>query len=437
MSRWLAIMGSGETTPTMVEVHKALFATLRSARPTTAVVDTPYGFQANADEITARTQQYFAARVGRDVDALSLPRPVDLTSADLARAAATCADVDWLFVGPGSPSYLLRQWNGTALPAAVAGRLDPGPGDRVTVVASAAACTIGVRAIPVYEIYKVGADPHWLDGFDLVSRVGWSCVVIPHYDNAEGGTHDTRYCYLGEPRLTALEAELDAGTWILGVDEHTALLADLGSGEARVVGRGAVTVRAGGASHVLPTGSTTTVAELPAIAARLADGATGGSSAAEAVTDTAPPTVDPPDEPPHDLRTVVDALGSSAQAALADEDVEAVADAVVTLDEALQEWAADPSHSDAADRGHDLLHQLIQQVAGIARRGLHDHRDLVAPLVEELLGLRGRARDERDFATADRIRDALAAAGVEVRDTPEGATWTHREPGREPDRASD
>src|SRR6266571_3494942 len=35
-------------------------------------------------------------------------------------------------------------------------------------------------------------------------------VVIPHYDNAEGGTHDTRFCYLGERRLAALEALLAA-----------------------------------------------------------------------------------------------------------------------------------------------------------------------------------------------------------------------------------
>jgi hypothetical protein len=32
--------------------------------------------------------------------------------------------------------------------------------------------------------------------------------VIPHYDNTEGGTHDTRYCYLGERRLRLIESEL-------------------------------------------------------------------------------------------------------------------------------------------------------------------------------------------------------------------------------------
>ncbi len=44
-------------------------------------------------------------------------------------------------------------------------------------------------------------------------------------------------------------------------------------------------------------------------------------------------------------------------------------------------------------------------------------------LVEELLAQRVAARKARDFARSDAIRDALAAAGVIVKDTPDGATW--------------
>src|SRR5439155_1744872 len=70
------------------------------------------------------------------------------------------------------------------------------------VFSSAAALTLGRFSVPVYEIYKVGLPVHWLDGLDLMRAAGFdgSCVVIPHYDNAEGGTHDTHYCYLGERR---------------------------------------------------------------------------------------------------------------------------------------------------------------------------------------------------------------------------------------------
>ena len=37
--------------------------------------------------------------------------------------------------------------------------------------------------------------------------------------------------------------------------------------------------------------------------------------------------------------------------------------------------------------------------------------------------LRARAREARDWATADLIRDRLAAAGVEVRDGADGSSW--------------
>ncbi len=46
-----------------------------------------------------------------------------------------------------------------------------------------------------------------------------------------------------------------------------------------------------------------------------------------------------------------------------------------------------------------------------------------APLVERLLAERKAARAARDFARADAIRDAFAAAGVVVKDTPQGAQW--------------
>ena len=45
-------------------------------------------------------------------------------------------------------------------------------------------------------------------------------------------------------------------------------------------------------------------------------------------------------------------------------------------------------------------------------------------LVQAELDAREAARKERDFATADAIRDRLAAAGITVEDTPDGARWT-------------
>jgi cysteinyl-tRNA synthetase len=48
-----------------------------------------------------------------------------------------------------------------------------------------------------------------------------------------------------------------------------------------------------------------------------------------------------------------------------------------------------------------------------------------AAILEELITARRRARAEREWARADAIRDALAAAGVVLEDTPDGTIW-HR-----------
>jgi cysteinyl-tRNA synthetase len=51
---------------------------------------------------------------------------------------------------------------------------------------------------------------------------------------------------------------------------------------------------------------------------------------------------------------------------------------------------------------------------------------VVDGLVTELLKHREAARERKDFAAADAIRDSLAALGVEVSDTPQGPRWRVR-----------
>ena len=67
---------------------------------------------------------------------------------------------------------------------------------------------------------------------------------------------------------------------------------------------------------------------------------------------------------------------------------------------------------------------LDSRWAGAGRDGsakLHKSLDV---LVRALLEQRQQARQARDFATADAVRDQLRAAGVEVEDTPTGPRWT-------------
>ncbi|MCW4458526.1 cysteine--tRNA ligase [Microbacterium sp. MPKO10] len=52
------------------------------------------------------------------------------------------------------------------------------------------------------------------------------------------------------------------------------------------------------------------------------------------------------------------------------------------------------------------------------------HETTLTRLVEALIDQRQTARTERDFATADRIRDLLAGSGITIEDTPSGAHWS-------------
>jgi hypothetical protein len=422
-------------------VHKTIVRDLGSV-DRAVLVDTPYGFQNNADDLSTRAVAYFSQHVGLQVTPVSL-RDVDtLSSADVAAAAHQVAEADWVFTGPGSPTYLQRQWEAMGIGDTIRRRLTA-PG--ATVLSSAAACTVGTRTLPVYEIYKVGEAPRWEPGLGMLDTWDLPCVVIPHFDNAEGGTHDTRYCYLGERRLVMLEDHLDVGEWVLGIDEHTAVIIDGDAGTVHVTGRGAMTVRVRGRSRVFPAGSEVSLDELRSAAREVAT-----TTAAETAptTDRDATAADHGEDPASHEGTaaaggdtspgpspVLDAAAQqerAATSALADGDAVTAAQALIDLDSQLAAWWADPTQSADMDRARDTLHRLVLRLGRVAQAGLHDHSVLVAPLVEDLLQRREHARTSEDWGRADQIRTVLDAAGIAVRDTPTGPTWTYSPPDAPP-----
>ena len=52
------------------------------------------------------------------------------------------------------------------------------------------------------------------------------------------------------------------------------------------------------------------------------------------------------------------------------------------------------------------------------------YAQVIDSLVGGLLEQRQEARATKDFATADKVRDQLTAAGIEIEDTPQGARWS-------------
>lgn len=428
LPRILTIMGSGETAPTMVSTHRALTSKLPT--PTKAVLlDTPYGFQENAPELARRAVDYFKTSVNVDITVAGLVRLVDThLPADpvaVERGLRAVADSDYIFAGPGSPTYALRQWSGSSIARVLTEKITDGG---IVTFASAAALTLGKATVPVYEIYKVGQDVERLDGLNILSAIGINATVIPHYDNAEGAHHDTRFCYLGETRLQLFETMLDADTWVLGVDEHTGLVIDIDNETATVVGNGTVTIRLRDTSHVHPTGSVIPLATL-----QNPWSAFSGASSTPIVT-SSPTTSHRINETP----TSSAAAGSLEEAlqrhqrefadALQRRDADSAVRACLALEQSMNEWSADTLQSDVMDRARETLRSMISQLGDAAVSGVKNPRDVVAPYVEAMLQVRATVRVEKRYDLSDVLRDAFVNIGIEVRDTPQGVEWNLREP---------
>ena len=421
LPRILTIMGSGETTPTMAKVHRLILDRLGERPVPAVVVDTPYGFQENAEDITARTVDYFRTTVGAPISVASF-LSADADALTRETALVRIREARLVFTGPGSPSYALRQWAGSEIPRLLADKLARGG---AVTMASAAALTLGRYTIPVYEIYKVGEAPHWLEGLDLLTPLGLSVAVVPHYDNAEGGNHDTRFCYLGERRLAMLEGELPDDVFVLGVDGHTALVVDVDSGSATVMGLGSVTVRKNGRSTVFASGTEMTIADLTAAAH---GGGSTSSSRVTAAASVAPAVASATlaDPPSGLLRDEVARLEAVFSNSLDECDAPAAVRALLALEETIQAWSHDTDQSDALATARSALRAAIVCLGEMAEVGSGDPADVVRPFVEALLAERVRARASREWAAADAIRDRLVAAGIELHDAPDGTTWELR-----------
>jgi len=410
VARFLTVMGSGETAPTMIKVHRRVMEAVGCAAPGDAVLlDTPYGFQENADDISAKAVEYFRASVGHPVTVASWRRGDD-DAVTRERALAAIADARYVFAGPGSPTYALRQWDGTPLPGLLRDKVRQGG---AVTFASAAALTLGVATVPVYEIYKVGATPAWVDGLDLLAELGLHVALVPHYDNAEGGGHDTRFCYLGERRLSAMEPDLPDGAWVLGVDEHTALVLDLDAGTATIEGNGGVTIRRDGGSERIEAGATLDLDELRP----------GSGHAVPAPTEPVAADRAPVLNAGVGLADTSARLRDEFDDAIDARDPDRAVSAVLELEQALVDWSADTLQSDERDRARGELRRMVVRLGELAAVGARDPRDVVAPYVDAVLAGRVAARELRQYELADRLRDALVDAGVEVRDTPSGTDW--------------
>ncbi len=258
----VALFGSGETGKHGRLIQEQILA----AYPTpvrVAIVETPAGFQPNIDRVTGKLSAFYQHNLQNTkpivtvVDARRRGGPHD---PDDPAVAAKLANAELVFAGPGSPTYMVRHLEGTRTLDALRSAWSSGA---ALVLASAATVAAGALAIPVYEVFKVGDDPVWMPGLDLLADVAPRVVVVPHWNNNEGGAElDTSHCFIGAERFAALTAQLPAGHAILGIDEHTAVLLDPVTRQATVRGAGTTTILHGGDQWTVPAGESFALSRL-------------------------------------------------------------------------------------------------------------------------------------------------------------------------------
>jgi len=400
----------------MTSVHQELIARTSYPHLNAVLLDTPFGFQQNADEIAARIIAYFRQHVGCEIRLASFRHSGQATALEVGQFLTALGDANYIFAGPGSPTYALHHWRDHRVRDRLIEKVTRGG---CLAFSSAAAIGLGAYALPVYEIYKVGDDPSWMEGLDVLGEIGVRCAVIPHYNNREGGTHDTRFCYLGEPRLRLLESMLPDHLLILGIDEYTACIIDVEAQSVTVRGPGGVTVRRRGVERRWER-TTFPLRELqdPPPLRELRDPPDAPISVIHS-----PP--EPDDVGASPMLEQTRQWGARGRDALDRRDVGGVVAAILDMENVLYEWRADLAGTDEPDRARAEMRHLIVRLGELVRSAAQDDvREHVAPLVDVLVSLRGEARREQRFDDADHLRAILAQCGVEVEDTPSGTGWS-------------
>lgn len=260
----VVLFGSGETLPAGQKAFDWLFRRLPPPLRV-AILETPAGFELNSERVAGRIGDFLVQHLQNyrpEISVVPARRRGTPFSPDLPEIAGQLVGAGVAFLGPGSPTYAVRQlrdsltWH-TLLAAHRLGA--------AVVMASAAVVAAGSHTLPVYEIYKAGHDLHWQPGLAFFEPYGLRLVFVPHWNNRDGGSElDTSRCYMGRSRFEELLGLLPAGILVAGIDELTAVAVDLAGGTCHVLGQGGVTLLAGGAERRFEAGSSFATAELGA-----------------------------------------------------------------------------------------------------------------------------------------------------------------------------
>lgn len=256
------LIGSGETGPRIRTVYHWLFNQVDKPIQM-AILETPAGFEPNSNRVAGQIADFIQERLPNfrpRVSIIPARKRGTPFSPDDPNILTPLIEANVIMMGPGSPTYTVRQLQNSAAWHTLIARHRLGA---ALILASAATVAAGSCALPVYEIYKVGEELHWKPGLALFEPYGLSLVLVPHWNNTDGGADlDTSRCYMGQVRYGQLNELLPSGMTTIGLDEHTALVVDFEAGLCRVMGLGQVTVAREGRPESVAAGQAFPLAEL-------------------------------------------------------------------------------------------------------------------------------------------------------------------------------
>ncbi len=258
----IAFLGSGETSLAGGRIFETLARNINE-QLRIALMETPAGFELNSAQVVGRVGEFMKTRLQNYkpvIEIIAARKKDSAFSPDDPEIIKPLLYANMIFMGPGSPTYAIRQLQGTLAWDVIRARHRLGA---TLMFASAATISIGAHALPVYEIYKVGQDVHAVDGLDLFSDFGLNLSFIPHWNNADGGVDlDTSRCFIGMDRFAEWSALVPDENQIIGLDEHTGLIVDFESGLCEVSGVSSVSLVHAGNPEMFPSGSTFSLNEL-------------------------------------------------------------------------------------------------------------------------------------------------------------------------------
>ena len=364
----IAILGSGETSPNLVSVHRELLDDEASSN--CFMIDSPFGFQENADQLVEKIQDFYKTSLNIEIQLASFRKIEELNSKSFFKTIQLLESASFIFAGPGSPSYASKLWSDNQIQSILLNHLSEG---KNALFASAAATTLGENTLPVYEIYKVGKDPFWEKGLNILNAYDLSCSVVPHFNNKEGGNHDTSYSYVGKNRIEKLLQQSYSN--ILGIDEHTALIISGKESLFQVKGLGKLTVINKKGVHEFDNGTA------------------------------------------ENLSILQDLLQPEKSML---EYIEEQDDKYFSTQHPFDDFVLDDEK--LKEKETVYLKQIAKLEIEIEKNRKNNER--FSQIVEQLISLRGKLREEKNYELSDTIRNILESCNLQIEDGGEDIKWS-------------